>query len=145
MCLCILIYAITILVMARKKHTQLDFHMQASLICIVLNVILQISAYTLDIYDLEKMWQYKKDVYPGSEAINISAASCVALYNMQLFNSFLFDIYKWGVFIISTNQRLTQPEEFEEGQKKIKYLMVGAQVIVSLAFVAIVFGFIFSH
>lgn len=43
------------------------------------------------------------DEYPGYLQINKIAACCVDIYNMLLFNTFLFDIYKWGVFIISSN------------------------------------------
>ena len=43
------------------------------------------------------------DKYPGSDAINTWGAVSVAMYTMLLFNLFIFDIYKWEVFIISSN------------------------------------------
>lgn len=86
----------------RNSHV-LDKLMTGSIVCIVLNLALLIVASILNIFDLLYTYDYGGDPYPNYENINKTTACLVALYSMLLFNAFLLDIYKWGLFIVSSN------------------------------------------
>jgi hypothetical protein len=66
MSISILVYAILIGVTVHKKNNLSDFHMLASLICILLNVLFQISGCVLNMLDLEETWIYRPNDYPFS-------------------------------------------------------------------------------
>lgn len=72
-----------------------------SVICVILNLLCQLTAVILDVYDVMKTYENQGGYF--DEYINRAGYSAVALFNMFLFNSLLFDIYKWGIFIISSD------------------------------------------
>jgi len=94
-----------ILRLIRNSHL-MERLMIASISCIISNFIFEICFAFFNILDGIYSFDYNREPYPNQRAINVTICVCIAMFSMMLFNAFLFDIYKWGLFIVSSNQKL---------------------------------------